>query len=75
MALAQIERGYEDTLQAFGAARDLRDSETAAHSQRVSLYAVKILSGMGRNRNDLKNMATGALLHDIGKLATPTQSF
>ena len=70
-ALSQIEQGYEDTLQALGAAIDLRDSETAGHSRRVSLYAVKILSGMGGTGNDLKNMATGALLHDIGKLATP----
>lgn len=70
-ALAQIEQGYEDTLQALGAAIDLRDSETAGHSRRVSRYAVKILSGMGGNGNDLKNMATGAMLHDIGKLATP----
>lgn len=70
-ALAQIEQGYEDTLQALGAAIDLRDSETAGHSKRVSLYAVKILSGMGGTGKDLKNMATGALLHDIGKLATP----
>jgi len=70
-ALSQIEQGYEDTLQALGAAIDLRDSETAGHSRRVSLYAVNILSGMGGTGNDLKNMATGALLHDIGKLATP----
>jgi putative nucleotidyltransferase with HDIG domain len=70
-ALAQIERGYEDTLQTLGAAIDLRDSDTAGHSRRVSLYAVKILSGLGASTADLKSMATGALLHDIGKLATP----
>jgi putative nucleotidyltransferase with HDIG domain len=70
-ALAQIEQGYEDTLQALGAAIDLRDSDTAGHSRRVSLYAIKIFSGMGGSGTKLKNMATGALLHDIGKLATP----
>ena len=70
-ALAQIERGYEDTLQALGAAIDLRDSDTAGHSHRVSLYSVKILAGMGGTDTEIKNMATGALLHDIGKLATP----
>jgi len=59
-ALADIERGYEDTLQTLGAAIDLRDSETAGYSRRVSLYAVKILSGMGANKADLKSMATGA---------------
>jgi putative nucleotidyltransferase with HDIG domain len=70
-ALAQVEQGYEDTLETLGAAIDLRDSETAGHSRRVSRYAVTIFSGMGGSKADLKNMATGALLHDIGKLATP----
>jgi putative nucleotidyltransferase with HDIG domain len=70
-ALTQIEQGYQDTLQALGAAIDLRDSETAGHSRRVSTYAVKILSGMGANQTELKHMFQGALLHDIGKLATP----
>src|SRR5205814_9271317 len=33
-ALQQIEASYEDTLEALGAAIDLRDSQTAGHSQR-----------------------------------------
>src|SRR5208282_4884552 len=39
-ALQQIERSYEDTLQALGAAIDLLDNETAGHSQRVCGYAL-----------------------------------
>lgn len=70
-ALVQIEQGYEDTLQALGAAIDLRDSDTAGHSHRVSLYSIKILAEMNGSETEIKNMATGALLHDIGKLATP----
>lgn len=38
-ALLQVERGYEDTLEALGAAIDLRDSETSGHSRRVTLYS------------------------------------
>ena len=70
-ALVQVEQGYSDTLEALGAAIDLRDSETAGHSQRVSLYSTKILAGMDGTENEIRVMATGALLHDIGKLATP----
>lgn len=70
-ALVQIQQGYKDTLEALGAAIDLRDSDTAGHSHRVSLYSVKILAGVGGTEAEIKNMATGALLHDIGKLATP----
>src|SRR5258708_21137374 len=40
-ALLRIERSYEDTLQALGAAIDLRDSETAVHSRRVATYSTK----------------------------------
>jgi putative nucleotidyltransferase with HDIG domain len=70
-ALLQIERGYEDTLEALGAAIDLRDSQTAGHSQRVAAYSTKIAKELGATEQELKTIARGAWLHDIGKLATP----
>jgi putative nucleotidyltransferase with HDIG domain len=70
-ALLQIERSYEDTLEALGAAIDLRDSQTAGHSQRVTLYATKIAKELGATGQEVKTIAMGAWLHDIGKLATP----
>src|SRR5258708_6956392 len=39
-ALQQVERSYEHTLQALGAAIDLRDDETAGHSRRVCCYSL-----------------------------------
>jgi response regulator RpfG family c-di-GMP phosphodiesterase len=70
-ALQQLERGYEDTLQALGAAIDLRDSETAGHSQRVCRYALEIARKMGWSEDKLGSLAKGAHLHDIGKLGIP----
>jgi putative nucleotidyltransferase with HDIG domain len=70
-ALQQTERSYEDTLQALGAAIDLRDSETAGHSQRVCRYSLEIARVMGWSGKDLENLARGAYLHDIGKLGIP----
>jgi putative nucleotidyltransferase with HDIG domain len=70
-ALWQVERGYEDTLEALGAAIDLRDSETAGHSHRVAVYSVKIAKELGATEHELKTIAQGAWLHDIGKLAIP----
>jgi cyclic di-GMP phosphodiesterase len=70
-ALQQIERSYEDTLQALGAAIDLRDNETAGHSQRVCRYTLEIARAMGWPDNQLVNLARGAYLHDIGKLGVP----
>jgi response regulator RpfG family c-di-GMP phosphodiesterase len=70
-ALQQLERSYEDTLQALGAAIDLRDNETAGHSQRVCRYALEIARAMRRSDDKLGSLAKGAHLHDIGKLGIP----
>jgi len=70
-ALQQIKRGYEDTLQALGAAIDLRDDETGGHSRRVCRYSLEIARAMGWPDKQLENLARGAYLHDIGKLGIP----
>jgi putative nucleotidyltransferase with HDIG domain len=67
-ALRKIERSYEDTLQALGAAIDLRDNETAGHSQRVCRYSIEIARAMGWPEKPMESLARGAYLHDIGKL-------
>jgi putative nucleotidyltransferase with HDIG domain len=67
-ALQQIECSYEDTLQALGAAIDLRDNETAGHSQRVCSYSLEIARAMDGSDKQLESLARGAYLHDIGKL-------
>jgi putative nucleotidyltransferase with HDIG domain len=70
-ALQQLERSYEETLQALGAAIDLRDNQTAGHSQRVCLYSLEIARAMGWSDKQLMTLARGAYLHDIGKLGIP----
>jgi putative nucleotidyltransferase with HDIG domain len=70
-ALQQIEESYEDTLQALGAAIDLRDSETAGHSQRVCRYSLEIARAMSWSDKQFGSLARGAYLHDIGKLGIP----
>ena len=71
IALQRIERSYEDTLQALGAAIDLRDDETAGHSKRVCRYSLEIARAMGWPDKQLESLARGAYLHDIGKLGVP----
>jgi putative nucleotidyltransferase with HDIG domain len=70
-ALQRIEQSYEDTLQALGAAIDLRDNETAGHSQRVCRYSLEIARAMGWQDKEMGSLARGAYLHDIGKLGVP----
>jgi response regulator RpfG family c-di-GMP phosphodiesterase len=70
-ALKQVERGYDHTLQALGAAIDLRDNDTAGHSWRVCGYSLEIARAMGWPEQQLGSLAKGAYLHDIGKLGVP----
>src|SRR5260370_27621684 len=70
-ALREVERRYEHTLEALGVAIDLRDSSTAGHSRGVFLYSIEIAKAIGGLEHELKNIAMGAWLHDIGKLAIP----
>jgi len=70
-ALQQVEQTYEDTLRSLGAAIDLRDSETAGHSQRVCHYSLEIAKALGWPQEKLGSLARGAYLHDIGKLGIP----
>ena len=68
LAMKRIEHAYDETLEALGAALDLRDTETAGHSRRVSLYCLEIARAIGCTSEQLKTIARGAYLHDIGKI-------
>lgn len=70
-ALRQIELSYGETLQALGAAIDLRDHETAGHSGRVCRYSLEIARVMDLSAAQLSDISRGAYLHDIGKLGIP----
>ncbi|HYL69582.1 MAG TPA: HD domain-containing phosphohydrolase [Candidatus Limnocylindria bacterium] len=70
-ALSEVEQTYADTVDALGAAIDLRDEHTAGHSRRVCLYSLKLLRAMHGSLTQLKGLAIGASLHDIGKLGIP----
>jgi cyclic di-GMP phosphodiesterase len=70
-ALHSVERTYESTLQALGAAIDLRDGDTAGHSLRVCRYSTEIATAMGVSGAPFENILRGAYLHDIGKLGIP----
>jgi response regulator RpfG family c-di-GMP phosphodiesterase len=70
-AMQRLELTYDETLEALGAALDLRDNETAGHSRRVTLYCLEIANARGLPTDQLKQIARGAYLHDIGKIGIP----
>jgi len=69
--MSSLERSYDITLEAMGDALDLRDAETQGHSRRVTAYAVALARAMHLTPAELKVVARGAFLHDIGKIAVP----
>jgi len=70
-AMADLERSYDITLEALGDALDLKDAETEGHSKRVTGYTVALARAMGLSPAEIRTIARGAFLHDIGKMAIP----
>jgi putative nucleotidyltransferase with HDIG domain len=70
-AMEDLEHSYDVTLEALGDALDLKDSETEGHSKRVTAYTIALARAMGISPRDIKVIARGAFLHDIGKMAIP----
>ena len=70
-AMQDLERSYDFTLEAMGDALDLRDAETEGHSRRVTAYSIALAEAIGLDPEQLRTLARGAFLHDIGKIATP----
>lgn len=62
---------YDDTLEGWAKALELRDKETEGHSERVTNLTVRLAGEMGLDWKTLINVRRGALLHDIGKMGTP----
>jgi putative nucleotidyltransferase with HDIG domain len=48
-----------------------RDDYTEQHTRRVALRAVQVGEALGLSPGHLRALATGGLIHDIGKLAVP----
>jgi len=69
--MQDLERSYDFTLEAMGDALDLRDAETQGHSRRVTAYTIALARELGLGAEQLRTIARGAFLHDIGKIATP----
>lgn len=72
-AMEDLEHSYDVTLEALGDALDLKDSETEGHSKRVTAYTILLARNMGISPTEIKIIARGAFLHDIGKMAIPDE--
>ena len=69
--LMEAGRVHLATVEALATAIDARDQVGKGHVRRTQIYAVAIGKLMGLGPSDIDALRTGALLHDIGKLAVP----
>lgn len=67
----ELRLSYDNTLEGWARALELRDVETEGHSRRVTEMTVWLARMMGIGESDLVHIRRGALLHDIGKMGIP----
>jgi putative nucleotidyltransferase with HDIG domain len=64
-------QNYEKTLYSMVEIIEDRDTYTAGHSARVARYSKLIAQEMGYSEKDCTRLYQAAMLHDVGKVATP----
>ena len=64
-------QAYNETIEGWSRALDMRDNETEGHSRRVTELTLKLAKAAGIKEEELAHIRRGALLHDIGKVGVP----
>jgi HD-GYP domain-containing protein (c-di-GMP phosphodiesterase class II) len=70
-AVAQLSRGFSKPIADLVEAIEWKDRYTHGHVRRVASYAVMIGKELGLSSVELRNLALGAQLHDVGKISVP----
>ena len=69
--IAELVIAYDETIQGWATALEMRDSETQGHSARVCELTIALARKMNIPEKELVHLRRGVLLHDIGKMAIP----
>jgi putative nucleotidyltransferase with HDIG domain len=67
----ELSLAYDSTLEGWSRALEMRERETAGHSQRVVSLTLGLAKALGLSDEELVHIRRGALLHDIGKMGIP----
>lgn len=73
--LGSIHDFYDNALQAFAAAIDIKHVNIRGHSLRVARYASGIADAMGMDAAEVSGVRAAGFLHDIGKVAVDKRLF
>lgn len=68
-----IERGHPEALRSLVRAVEMKDAYTHGHSERTARVAVQIGMKMRVPADQLRVIARGAYLHDLGKIGIPDE--
>ena len=60
--------GNIELMEVLGSAVAMRDSDTNIHTNRVSIYAVRLAEACGLGGEAIRHLIAGAFLHDVGKI-------
>jgi putative nucleotidyltransferase with HDIG domain len=70
---SELSMAYDDTLEGWASALDLRDKETQGHTRRVTDMTIELARALDIRDINLLHVRWGALLHDIGKMGIPDE--
>lgn len=73
--LASLHGFYDNALEAFAAAIDVKHVNIHGHSLRVGRYAQAIGEAMGMDPSNVASLRSAGYLHDIGKVAVDKRLF
>jgi HD-GYP domain-containing protein (c-di-GMP phosphodiesterase class II) len=71
--LEDMERTFTTTLAALTSTVEAKDDYTAAHGQDVAGLAERVALRLGLTREQARDVRYAAMLHDVGKIAVPTE--
>jgi diguanylate cyclase (GGDEF)-like protein/putative nucleotidyltransferase with HDIG domain len=69
--IQELNKLNQAIIASLATAIDAKDRYTCSHINRVQIYATALARAAGLSGHDLEAVATGALVHDIGKLGIP----
>jgi putative nucleotidyltransferase with HDIG domain len=73
--MASLHGFYDNALEAFASAIDVKHVNIHGHSLRVGRFAAGIGDAMGMDANDVAALKSAGYLHDIGKVAVDKRLF
>lgn len=71
--VADLEQTFTTTLTALMSTVEAKDSYTASHEQQVAELAERVAARLGSSRAQARDVHYAALLHDVGKVAVPSE--